>query len=412
MSLSVLDKLHNRKGVSAELVAFLYAESQKPTMLSPEYAEAYAHAALHADLQTVADVSASSLIHGEQSYSVDTPISVVMHESTAVVIVSGGLVSRHEMGATASYEGLIATMDTLMADDNVKNIVCRFKSGGGMASGMANASNHIRGLRGKGKGLYAIADGYAFSSAYGLMSAFDTLWVTHGGSVGSIGVYIRHVSTEKMAEKMGVAVTYVYAGEFKISGNPDNNLSASDMAQFKEVVDAEYVTFTELVAKNRQLSVETVVNTQARCYSDKKALDVGLVDQIGTYAELLTYIGENTMTQTEIDAMKAEARAEGVAEAETNAKLKQDLAKAEQVKRDEVVAESRATTITAMCAVAGLDADATKAYVDSTDSVATVTTSLKALATTDNSANINTSTTPETPATASATNAWAGVNWK
>ena len=108
MSLSVLDKLHNRKGVSAELVAFLYAESQKPTMLSPEYAEAYAHAALHADLQTVADVSASSLIHGEQSYSVDTPISVVMHESTAVVIVSGGLVSRHEMGlcgATASYEG-------------------------------------------------------------------------------------------------------------------------------------------------------------------------------------------------------------------------------------------------------------------------------------------------------------------
>ena len=183
-----------------------------------------------------------------------------------------------------------------------------------------------------------------------------------------------------MAEKMGVAITYVYAGEFKISGNPDSNLSASDMAQFKEVVDAEYVTFTELVAKNRQLSVETVVNTQARCYSDKKALDVGLVDQIGTYAELLTYIGENTMTQAEIDAMKAEARAEGVAEAETNAKLKQDLAKAEQVKRDEVAAESRATKITAMCAVAGLDADATKAYVDSTDSVATVTTSLKALA--------------------------------
>ena len=421
--LTLLKKLQSRENANPALVSFVYQESLKPTMVDPAFAEAYVYAALSSGV--IGEVSAVAL-YGEVPYASKTPLSVSRRGSTAIMEVTGGIVTRHEdglCGAQASYEGIMSTMDTLMADDTVDNIVARFQSGGGLVAGMVNASRHIASMRGKGKGLYGIADTNALSAAYGLISAFDEVWVNHGCAVGSIGVFLKHVSREEMNANMGVEVTYIYAGDFKIMGHPDGKLSEADISHFQESVSKNYEELTQLVAENRSMTVEAVVNTQAQCYTSENSNEVGLSDRVGSFADLLTHIENKPMTPEELAKIKSDAMAEGRAQleqeqkaetdAETAAKVAADkLASAAQATATQVAADSRKATVEAMCGVAGLDATATATYVNGVQSVAEVQTSLRELADTTTPDINPTQPADPAPATAKASEVWGKVDWE
>jgi len=405
--LALLKKLSTLTTSNSKLVSFIHSVASQPTLVAPEYADAYVMGAL----QGVPDPeqSAKSFVNGEKWYQQDTAMDVSQVGSTAIIEVKGGLVARHEeglCGSVASYEGLLSTLDTLYADDSVTDIVARFSTGGGVTTGMIHASNQIRNMRGKGKGLYAIADTHALSAGYGLLSAFEHVWAAPDAAVGSIGVYLRHVSREKANEAAGIDVTYVYAGEFKVAGNPDASLDEQTKAHYQSSVDKTYKGFTQLVADNMGLSRDAVVNTKARWYTSGQ-VETGLVHKIGSFSELLSEI-KRTQTMSDPttpaqsaadrDALKAELKIE--LEAEAKADLDRDNAQKATIRKD---------SIEALCTAHGVDAESTKAYVDSTKDVATVAVALKEL---DEQAEADPINTAGTSANGAAVkDVWAGIDW-
>lgn len=238
--------------------------------------------------------------------AVDAPDSVVASSgSIAVINVSGGLVNRPMRDACGSgptsYEELRCAFDEAMSDENVTAIVFRMDSPGGMASGCFDLADYIFESRGK-KPIVAQVDDMAYSGAYALAAACDEIQMTRTGGVGSVGVYTYHIDQSGYDSKMGVKVTYIFAGAKKVDGNPHEPMSDSAMADAQADINETYDLFVNSVAKYRGMSADDVRATEAQCYGPADALVFKLADSIGTLEDLverLSKIEVNDMAVTE-----------------------------------------------------------------------------------------------------------------
>lgn len=203
------------------------------------------------------------------------------------------------------------------------------------------------------KPVRAFAANWAYSAAYAIASAAGpgNIIVTRSGGVGSVGVVTAHVEYSKWMEEIGIKVTFIFAGDHKVDGNPYEKLSASAKKRIQQRIDKIYGVFTSTVARNRDMEEADIRATKALTFDSDEAIEVGFADRIGALDEELvvytteladdgdefmaTFQGNVTgkkiagqeenaqgYTQEQVDAMIAEAstsaaataRAEGVAE--------------------------------------------------------------------------------------------------
>ena len=106
--------------------------------------------------------------------------------------------------------------------------------------------------------------------------------LTPSGGAGSIGVVAMHVDVSAAMADAGVKVTYITAGDHKVDGNPYEPLSADVKADIQAEINTIRDAFVARVARNRKLSNQAVLDTQARCYYAADALSLGLVDVIAS----------------------------------------------------------------------------------------------------------------------------------
>lgn len=168
-----------------------------------------------------------------------------------------------------------------LEDDNVKGIAFVVDSFGGIVSGNFELVDLIFSRRGE-KPIRAFASDYAFSAAYSIASAADSISITRSGSVGSIGVMTAHVSHEEALDKRGIKVTLLYAGKHKVDGNRNKDLSKQARKNIQARIDKLYGVFTTTVARNRNMSDKSVRDTEALTYDAEDAISVGLADQMGS----------------------------------------------------------------------------------------------------------------------------------
>ncbi|RRC34444.1 S49 family peptidase, partial [Escherichia coli] len=98
---------------------------------------------------------------------------------------------------------------------------------------------------------------------------------------------MQHVDVSKQVEKKGVVVSFIYAGDHKIDGNPFAALSDEVRASIQTSVDRLYGEFVSAVASNRDLDEKAVRATQARVYGPEEAYELGLVDGVGGLGSVL-----------------------------------------------------------------------------------------------------------------------------
>lgn len=212
---------------------------------------------------------------------------------TGVIFVHGPISQRMnaetmKLGGTTTEE-VSASLDALMADNSVANIVLHIDSPGGGTYGVEELSDKIYNARGQGKKIYAIADSMACSAAFWIGSAADTFCITPGGDTGSHGVYAVHVDQSKALAEEGIAVTMVSAGKFKGEFNDFTPLSEDSRMHLQAQVDATYAKFTDALARNRGVSAKKVKENfgQGRVMNADEALAAGAVDKIMTFEALL-----------------------------------------------------------------------------------------------------------------------------
>ena len=209
-------------------------------------------------------------------------------DGVAIIPIHGSLINRFGQcyGYVTGYNFIRRQRDAAMADPDVTAIVYDVNSGGGEAAGCFELADESFALRGT-KPTISVVDSACYSAAYALASTSDQVVVTPTGGAGSVGVYTMHVDMSKMLENWGLNITLIHAGEHKVDGHPYAELPEDVRADMQKSVDATYNKFVESVARNRNLSVEAVKDTQARCYSADDALALGLIDSVASPIEAI-----------------------------------------------------------------------------------------------------------------------------
>jgi len=257
----------------------------------------------------------------------------------------------YQFGSWATGYGYIAkAMERGLADGDVKGIALIINSPGGEVAGNFDLVDAIHASRGQ-KPIRAFAAEAAYSAAYSIASAADSISLPRTGGVGSIGVVTSHLDVSKAYDDIGFKVTFIFAGAHKVDGNAYEPLPAAVKARIQERIDALYDVFVSTVARNRGLDEQAVRDTEALTFMASEALAKGLADQIGSLDSSLAAFaadvlnpdeGDETMSDTKPALTVASAKAdhpdvanaliaEGRAAAEAEAKTKTEKAVADAV---------------------------------------------------------------------------------
>jgi signal peptide peptidase SppA len=216
-----------------------------------------------------------------------------------------------------------------LADPDVTGIALIIDSPGGEVAGNFELVDRMYAARGQ-KQVRAFAAEHAYSAAYSIASAADTITMTRSGGVGSIGVVTAHVDLSGALEQAGVKVTFIYAGKHKVDGNPYEALPPAVKGRIQARIDKLYGVFVSTVARNRDMDQKAIRATEAATFDSDEALDVGLADSVGVFESALSAFADDlaagddemaqqqaaeaTVAQSAHETAVAQARTEGVAE--------------------------------------------------------------------------------------------------
>jgi signal peptide peptidase SppA len=248
--------------------------------------------------EAAARTSRDNKLLARYGYSVDDTIErkpFAYADGVAVIPVQGMLLNRCDWcwpGYLTGYNFLRAQMQAATQDPDVETIVLDCDSGGGECAGCFELCDDMYAMRDLKK-IVAVVDSNCYSACYAVASTAHKIIVTPSGGAGSIGVVATHVDMSGMLDKFGVKVTFIFAGDHKVDGNPYEKLPDDVRAQIQANVNLSYDAFVAQVARNRGLSDKAVRDTKAQCFRAEDALKLGLVDAIQPPSKALgTFIDE------------------------------------------------------------------------------------------------------------------------
>jgi len=241
----------------------------------------------------------------------------------AVIPIHDTLVHRGRgisaLSGLTTYEQIGESFRGALANLKVTQIVLDIDSPGGEVSGVFDLVDEIYNARGI-KPIIAAVNDIAYSAAYAIASAADKIYVPRTGGTGSIGVIAVHTDQSKYNEKAGMKYTAIYAGAKKNAFSPHEEISVEALGDVQSKVDSVYDLFVKTVARNRNLNPDDVKATEAGIFLGEEGLEVGLVDQILSWNQIMKTIttdkgGTNMGFKESLDALLADVPDEEVTEA-------------------------------------------------------------------------------------------------
>ena len=246
----------------------------------------------------------------------------------------------YALGSWATgYDYIWRAFQRGMGDFQVRGIALVCDTPGGQVAGCFDCVDRMWALKQQvGKPVRGYASEGAYSAGYAIISLCDTITVSRTGGVGSVGVVTCHADFSAMNERMGVKITYIFAGKHKVDGNSDEPLSPDAKARIEARIYETYGVFVSTVARNRPaLSEDDARNSEALCFTATEALSNKFADNIGALDDALADYaadlssdedeeGDDDMSTTDTsaadlvaatDAARAEGHTAGLAEGTT-----------------------------------------------------------------------------------------------
>ena len=114
-----------------------------------------------------------------------------------------------------------------------------------------------------------------------------------GTITGSIGVILRGNNLERLLDKIGVSFKTIKSGPYKDILSFDRQLTSEEEVILQQLIDTSYGQFVATVAEGRNLDVETVKTfADGRVFTGEQALELGLVDRLGTEEDARRWAAE------------------------------------------------------------------------------------------------------------------------
>ncbi|MBI4910973.1 MAG: S49 family peptidase [Acidobacteria bacterium] len=258
----------------------------------------------------------------------------VTPDGIAIIPIEGTLVHKaYGLDAASgmrSYVDLQNEIEDAATDPAIKGVLLDVDSLGGEVAGIFELADVIYEAR-QTKPIFAVANANAFSGAYLLASGAQRVYAGQSSGLGSIGVIVTHLDVSANDEQRGFKYTILHAGARKADFNPHVPLSDEARASIEAELNRTHGMLVKAVARNRGMSESAIRETDAARYFGDEAIPVGLADHMGTKASALYDLRQATARPTistqrggkkamneeaiDIEAIRAEARSQGYAEA-------------------------------------------------------------------------------------------------
>lgn len=252
-------------------------------------------------LRTIFEIAAREnrsveVIEREMGERLDNTRRVRIRNGVAVVPVTGPIFRRANLftalsGAT-STEVLATEIGAALADPEVRALVLDIDSPGGEAWGTHELAELIFVARTE-KPIVAFISGLGASAAYMIASAAQRIVIERLAVAGSIGTVIQVSDFSEAKEKAGVRTKDIVSRQ-----SPRKRVDPftdEGEAQIQELVDKLAEVIVESVARNRDVTPETVMSDFGRggLLVGQEAVDAGMADSTGTLEALISELGES-----------------------------------------------------------------------------------------------------------------------
>lgn len=247
----------------------------------------------------------------------DNPLT----DKVAIVVARGVIVDGVAKAGSVGGDSTAALLREARHDDKVKAVVLRIDSPGGSAYASEIIGQEIRLLREAGKPVIASMGSVAASGGYWIAAPANEIWAAPTTITGSIGIFGLLHTAEDAMPTLGLNVDGVGTTELAgLSGGLPlfKGLDPKAKDLFQLLIERGYTEFLTMVGENRNMTnTEVDAVAQGRVWTGSKALELGLVDKLGTIN----------------DAIKAAADKAGLSQYDVKV-VKQQLTPSEQMIKD------------------------------------------------------------------------------
>jgi protease-4 len=225
-------------------------------------------------------------------YAAATPITTTnfkAKDKIAVVYMEGEIVSGRDEYGVIDDGRYVKLLKTIRRDDDIKAVVLRINSPGGSILSAENIYRQLVGLKADGKKLVVSMGDLAASGGYYLSAMADSIFAQPNTLTGSIGVFSLIPNPSRaLDEKLGVKFDTVRTGPYSADFTLMFPWTERENTYMQQRTEAYYELFLSKVADGRDMTRDEVhAVAQGRIWSGRKAVELELVDKLGTMEDAI-----------------------------------------------------------------------------------------------------------------------------
>lgn len=212
----------------------------------------------------------------------------------AVVVAKGGISDGTRPPGQIGGDSTAALIRKARNDKNVKAIVLRVDSPGGSGFASEVIRRELEVARADGKVVVTSMGSVAASGGYWISMASDEVWASANTVTGSIGIFGMFPTIQKpLAKYLGVRVDGVGTTSLAGAVRVDREMDPLVGEVIQAMIDEGYRDFLEIVSKGRGMTPDAVDKVaRGRVWSGKRALELGLVDKLGSLDDAIKAAAE------------------------------------------------------------------------------------------------------------------------
>lgn len=226
------------------------------------------------------------------------PIPNTSNNQVAIIVAKGTILDGRQDPGAIGGDSTAELLRKARMDENVKAVVLQVDSGGGSAFASEVIRREVDLIKEAGKPIVASMSSVAASGGYWISVSADRIFAEPSTITGSIGIFGMLNTFEDSFAYLGVNSDGVATSE--LNGiSPDRELSDGYKALLQMNIERGYERFISLVARERGMSLEEVdAIAQGRVWVGTQALEIGLVDELGSLGAAVAHAAQLAELET------------------------------------------------------------------------------------------------------------------
>ena len=224
------------------------------------------------------------------------PVNNPMTDKVGLIVARGAIIDGSAKAGTIGGESTAKLLRTARYDEKIKAVVIRIDSGGGSAFASEQIAQEVRLLKAAGKPVIASMGAVAASGGYWIAAPADQIFAAPTTITGSIGIFALFHTAENAMSTIGLNVDGVGTTELAgfSAGLPlFKGLNADAEKLLQRTIEHGYDQFITHVSTTRKIDKAEVNQiAQGRVWTGQKALELGLVDKLGTLDDAIAAAAE------------------------------------------------------------------------------------------------------------------------